>query len=60
VSGSADNTLKVWDLGSGHCLTTFKGDSGISACAVSTEKDIILAGDKFGRACFLKLIAAVE
>ncbi|HLK60522.1 MAG TPA: TIR domain-containing protein [Chthonomonadaceae bacterium] len=28
VSGSADNTLKLWDLGSGQCLRTFEGHTG--------------------------------
>ena len=29
VSGSRDNTVKVWSVESGECVTTFEGHSGM-------------------------------
>ena len=38
VSGSTDNTLRVWSLDSGRCLLTLKGHTGsISALAISPD-----------------------
>ena len=34
VSGSGDNTLKVWDVETGKCLATLKGHSGPVRCGV--------------------------
>ena len=34
VSGSADCTLKVWDLVSGRCLQTLSGHTGVSDVSV--------------------------
>ena len=36
VSGSEDNTLKVWDVATGECVATLKGHSSIVRCAAST------------------------
>ena len=30
VSGSRDNTLKVWDVATGECVATLKGHLGIA------------------------------
>ena len=35
VSGSGDNTLKVWDWVSGQCLQTLSGHTGVSDVSVS-------------------------
>ena len=39
VSGSNDQTLKVWDVATGECVATLEGHSGYSnyvRCAAST------------------------
>ena len=36
VSGSKDNTLKVWDIETGKCVATLKGHSSNVRCAAST------------------------
>ncbi len=36
VSGSGDNTLRVWDLQSGACLHTLRGHTGLVWCLVIT------------------------
>jgi WD40 repeat protein len=32
VTGSGDNTAKIWDAGSGHCVHTLEGHSGTALC----------------------------
>ncbi|MCP5103261.1 MAG: hypothetical protein GY950_07780, partial [bacterium] len=46
VSGSDDNTLKLWDVESGRLLTTFEGHSNaVYSVAVSPDnKTIVSAG----------------
>ena len=34
VSGSRDNTLKVWDVATGKCVATLKGHSNDVRCGV--------------------------
>ena len=34
MSGSEDNTLKVWDIETGKCLATLKGHSDFVRCGV--------------------------
>ena len=34
VSGSLDNTLKVWDVATGECLATLEGHSHAVRCGV--------------------------
>ena len=36
VSGSYDNTLKVWDVATGKCVATLEGHSGWVRRAAST------------------------
>ena len=36
VSGSYDNTLKVWDVETGECVATLEGHSDGVRCAAST------------------------
>ncbi|KAI0052379.1 WD40 repeat-like protein [Auriscalpium vulgare] len=38
ITGSRDQTIKVWDLASGRCVGTFKGHSGSVLC-LKFEKD---------------------
>ena len=45
VSGSIDNTLKVWDLESGQCLATFEGHaSGVWGVAVTPDGSKAVSG----------------
>ena len=34
VSGSRDDTLKVWDVATGECVATLEGHSGYVHCGV--------------------------
>jgi WD40 repeat protein len=54
VSASEDGTLKVWDLGTGQPVATFRCDAPASHCAFADERRIV-AGDQGGRMYFLAL-----
>jgi len=46
VSGSEDNSLRVWDVASGEGVKTLRGHgSGVRSCAFSPDRKHILAGD---------------
>ena len=60
VSGSRDNTLRVWDLRDGKGLFTLTVDANVTACAVAHDNRTIVAGDSFGRVHFLRLVQADE
>ena len=47
--------MKVWDLQTGECLTTFTCDSTAHCCAWSDALKLIVAGDSGGHVHFLKL-----
>jgi hypothetical protein len=53
VSASYDKTLKVWDLESGKCITTFSGEGAFICCMIANDGKTIIAGDNIGRVCFL-------
>ncbi|MBW4666961.1 MAG: hypothetical protein KME60_05830 [Cyanomargarita calcarea GSE-NOS-MK-12-04C] len=55
ISGSVDNTLKVWNLETREVVTTFTGDSPIYCCAIAPDGVTIVAGEKSGRLHFLRL-----
>ncbi|WP_445243060.1 MULTISPECIES: WD40 repeat domain-containing protein [unclassified Microcoleus] len=55
MSGSDDNTLKVWDLLSGNILASFTAESSIACCAIAPDGVTIVAGDESGRVYFLRL-----
>ena len=45
VSGSFDNTLKVWDLKSGRCLHTLEGHTdAVWACAITPDGQYLASG----------------
>jgi WD40 repeat protein len=45
LSGSADDTLKLWDASSGECLRTFSGHSlAVVSCAFSPDGSRLLSG----------------
>jgi WD40 repeat protein len=48
VSVSRDNTLRVWDLGTGQLLTTLGAYAPLQCCAVTPDGTTILAGDASG------------
>ncbi len=54
VSGSEDNTIKVWNLATGQNVATFstKGEVLMCACRATGE---IVAGDEIGEVYILRL-----
>ena len=44
VSGSRDNTIKIWDLSTPACLSTVNVDSTVKSVAFSPDGDMIAAG----------------
>ncbi|MEG3972674.1 WD40 repeat domain-containing protein [Microcoleus sp. T2B6] len=55
ISGSSDNTLKVWDLNTGNVIASFTGESPIACCAIAPDGVTIVAGARSGRVYFLRL-----
>lgn len=45
VSGSCDNTIKIWDL-KGTCLNTFKEHSSSVCCMIETKDKKLLTGSE--------------
>lgn len=43
VSGSRDDTIRVWDMSTGRCLRTFRGHSGSVLC-LQYEGDLMVSG----------------
>ena len=52
LSASQDYTLKVWNLETGSHIANFRGDNGITSCAIS-PKGTISVGDEGGNIYFL-------
>lgn len=45
VSGSEDNTIKLWDLHTGECLVTLEGhEAGVRAIAISPDGQLLVSG----------------
>ena len=44
VTGSKDDYLKVWDIGTGKCLYTLEGHSSWISCVVASKNDVIISG----------------
>ncbi|HKV39548.1 MAG TPA: hypothetical protein VJX67_10070 [Blastocatellia bacterium] len=55
VSGSPDQTVKVWDLETGKCVATLVVDSPLYDCAMSADGAQIVAAGARG-VYFLKLM----
>ncbi|NMG19293.1 WD40 repeat domain-containing protein [Brasilonema bromeliae] len=55
ISGSEDNTLKVWNLETGEVIASFTADSALMCCAVAPDGVTIAAGEVTGRIHFLRL-----
>ncbi|MBD2042928.1 GUN4 domain-containing protein [Microcoleus sp. FACHB-672] len=47
VSGSADKTIKVWDLESGELKTTLTGPSWVTCLAISHDGRTLVSGDSY-------------
>ena len=58
VSGSGDNTLKVWDVATGKCLATLKGHSGNVRCGVRCTFVLIWLRRRSGALPFFRTGAA--
>ncbi|KAI0058349.1 WD40 repeat-like protein [Artomyces pyxidatus] len=49
ITGSRDQTIKVWDLAGGQCVGTFKGHKGSVLCLkFEHDWDVVRAGDETG------------
>jgi len=55
ISGSYDQTVRVWDLDSGRTIATFSGESAFLAVGVTSDGYTIVAGDSVGQVHFLRL-----
>jgi WD40 repeat protein len=55
LSGSRDNTLKLWDLESGECLATWYADGSVGAIDVASPHRLAM-GDAFGAVTVLDLV----
>jgi WD40 repeat protein len=58
VSGSGDNTIKIWDLAAGKSIATFTGEAPFTSCALAPDCHTIVTGDDSGRVHFLRLVGA--
>lgn len=55
ISGSGDNTIKIWDLQSKSEITSFTGESSIRCCTIALYDLTIVAGEASGRLHYLRL-----
>ena len=55
ISGSNDNTIKVWDLATGNVIASFTGESPIASCVIAPDGVTIVAGDESGSVYSLRL-----
>jgi hypothetical protein len=49
ISGSADTTVKVWDLKDGRCLKTLSHDSPVQAVAITSDSKKAISGSQDGK-----------
>ncbi|MEL7509265.1 MAG: hypothetical protein AAFN42_18170, partial [Cyanobacteria bacterium J06554_1] len=56
LSGSSDNTLKLWDVSTGDCLATFCGDHSFYSCDLAVDGITIAAGDAAGTVHFFSVV----
>ncbi len=56
VSASWDQTLKVWEVAGGRELTIFTAEAPLCCCALSWDKETIVAGDSSGVIHYLRVV----
>ena len=44
MSGSSDDTIKIWNITTGECLETLEGHSDIISSIIKINRDIIVSG----------------
>ncbi|HEX2974610.1 MAG TPA: hypothetical protein VHO68_01635 [Bacteroidales bacterium] len=54
ITGSEDQTARVWNVEDGRLIAAFTDDHPITTCAIAGEKTFLL-GDLMGRIHFLQL-----
>jgi WD40 repeat protein len=55
LSGSEDNTLKVWDVVAGDPVAAFFGEGGITHVQLAADRRTMVAGDASGAVHSLRL-----
>ena len=57
LSGSFDQTVRLWDLTTGKQIAVFGGDSEITLCFPSPDPLTFVAAEKSGRIHYLRLVS---
>ena len=48
VSGSSDDTIKIWDIKTGECLKTLEGhENSVNSVAITPDGKYIVSGDNY-------------
>jgi WD40 repeat protein len=58
VTGSKDNTIRIWELNTGTSYTLFGNDSPILSLALSPDARWLTCGDLMGRAWIFAWVGA--
>lgn len=55
AAGGDDRTLRVWHLDTGELVAAFTADAAVTACAISPDATVLVAGEATGRVHLLRL-----
>ena len=55
LASCSDDTIKIWDIKSGACQSTLRGDKQVNCVAFSPDGDMLAAGDGFMEAGNVRL-----
>lgn len=55
AAGGDDHTLRVWHLDTGELVAAFTADAAVTACAISPDASVLVAGEATGRVHLLRL-----
>lgn len=55
AAGGDDRTLRVWHLDTGELVAAFTADAAVTACAISPDGAVLVAGEATGRVHLLRL-----